>query len=377
MERGHCVDVVSAGVKGAWWDRVAQNGLGAWHIAETESFCPMSHAVKVCHFLRSQQYEVVLLNHCHQVAPALSLLPDATAVIPVIHNHHKQVYDVACLNWQAWDIAIGVSERISSEMRTRVPKRTIRTIHYGVELPTAHEWSSRARLGAEFKMLYIGRLAHEQKGIFFLPEILAGVRAQGVNATLTVVGEGPDKQQLQRRLTEMCQLGTFVVLPTQISAEIYRLLLGHHVLLMPSFYEGLPIMLLEAQACGCVPIASNLPGVTDVPIEHGKTGFLCPVADVSAFVTACALVASTLGPWDALSRAAHDQVVERFTTEIMAQKYLGLFAEVRAMGSANRKPRSKNRMLDTSVFGWRGFVPNRLRRAARSLSGKHRDFYLN
>ena len=216
-------------------------------------------------------------------------------------------------------------------------------------------------------MLYSGRLAHEQKGILFLPEILAGLRTQAVNATLTIVGEGPDAVELRDRLAQACEPGTFGVLPAQTSTEIYRLLLSHHVLLMPSFFEGLPIISLEAQACGCVPVGSNLPGVTNVAIEDGKTGFLCPIGDVPSFVDRCTHLANSHGLWHEMSQAGHHRIEREFTTDLMVSRYLELFERASKKHGLNPGGRSRHRGLDWSVYGWRGLVPNVLRRAARTL----------
>jgi glycosyltransferase involved in cell wall biosynthesis len=365
MERGHSVDVVSAGDKGAWWDRLADEGFGHWCFAEGSSFCPVSHAVKVCRFLRSQRYHIVLLNHCVQVAPALSLLPNEMAVVALAHNDHKCIYEVACANWKAWDVGVGVGERVASVMHSRVPERKIKIIPYGVELPDPQQWSRRATLDDEFKMLFVGRLVHEQKGIFCLPTILADIRAQGIEATLTVVGDGPDRQELRQRLDEVCAPGTFTLLPPLSSDHVYRCMLAHHVFLMPSFYEGLPIAALEAQACGCVPIASRLDGVTDFGIADGETGFLCPVSSVVSFVSAAVRIARDRGLWQEISLAAHERIAQKFTTDVMASRYLELFEQVKTGAFARDKPCSRGPRIDFSVYGWRGLVPNSARQAAR------------
>src|SRR5262249_50300450 len=150
--------------------------IRGWCFEEGDSFCPISHAVKVCRFLRSQHYDVVLLNHCIQIAPAVSLLPETMTVIPVVHNDEDWVYHVACASARAWDVAVGVSARVSEVMKARLPQCQIRTIVNGVDLPYTQDRRSHSGPAGEFNMLFVGRLAHEQKGVLLLPEILAGVR---------------------------------------------------------------------------------------------------------------------------------------------------------------------------------------------------------
>jgi glycosyltransferase involved in cell wall biosynthesis len=365
-KRGHSVDVVSAGVHGRWWHRLAEYELGSWCLPEASSFCLLSHAAKVCGFLRSRQYDVVLLNHCLYVAPALSMLPDSMTVMPIVHNDEDQVYKVACANWRSWDVAIGVSPRITAVMRRRLPERETRTICNGVELPTPQQWSGRFPAADELRILFVGRFKHEQKGVLFLPKILAGIQAQGIAAKLTLIGDGPDRDQVLHDLSKSCKPDTFEWLSTQAGDEVYRHMLEHHVLLMPSLYEGLGLVALEAQACGCVPVASRLSDVTDVIIDDSKTGFLCPAGDVQSFVAGAAKLARDPELWTEMSSAAHSRVAKLFTTEIMASQYLELFAQTEHDSSSNNNvPRSRQQSIDYSVFGWRGLLPYPVRRAAR------------
>ena len=363
--RGHSVDVVSAGVQGRWWNRVAECGLGSWCFPEAKSLCLVTHAARVCKFLRERQYDIVLLNHCLYVAPALSMLPDSMTVIPIVHNDEDQVYEVACANWKSWDVAVGVSPRITAVMGRRVPERETRTICNGVELPNPQQWSRRVPLKSELKIVFVGRFVHKQKGVLFLPQILAGLQAQEIAARLTLIGDGPDRDEVMRGLAELCRPGSFEYLATRSSDEVYRCMLTHHVLLMPSLYEGLGVAAMEAQACGSVPIASHLSGVTDVVISDSRTGFLCPVGDVQSFIAAAARLFRNPQLWEQMSAAAHSHIAENFTTDAMASQYLQLFAQAQDGVFANKARRSSEPKTDFTVFGFRGFLPYPVRRAAR------------
>ena len=100
-------------------------------------------------------------------------------------------------------------------------------------------------------------------GVLWLPDIYRACLQRGADCKLTIVGDGPDAQQLRLRLSELGLLERSRFLQGLTHHQVYDLLLEAHVLLMPSFYEGLPIALLESMACGCVPVVSRLPGITD------------------------------------------------------------------------------------------------------------------
>jgi glycosyltransferase involved in cell wall biosynthesis len=257
-------------------------------------------------------------------------------------------------------------------MRARLPQRETRTILNGVEVKDTDGRFSHSGPNGEFKMLFIGRVTHEQKGVLLLPEILTGVLAKGVNATLTIIGDGPDQVELQRRLKQLCPAETFSLMPAGSGDAAYRSMLRHHVLLMPSFYEGLGMVALEAQACGCVPIASMLPGVTDVTIADRKTGLLCAAGDTASVVASAVQLASDGELWHRMSVAGQHRIAEEFTTEVMTSKYLELFSLAKRGYFARERKRYRV-PIDFSIYSWRGVVPNVLRRLLVSVAGFGRE----
>lgn len=100
------------------------------------------------------------------------------------------------------------------------------------------------------------------------------------------------------------------------------------IFVLPSAREGLPIVLLEAMACGLPCIASHLPGSTDVMIETGVNGQLVPSGDAAGL--AAALTAMLANPVDAarLGAAARATVEARFTMARVAEQWLDAYHAV-------------------------------------------------
>lgn len=90
-------------------------------------------------------------------------------------------------------------------------------------------------------------------------------------------------------------------------AELPQLLRGFGVLLFPSRSEGYPLSLVEAMACGMVPVASSIPGVVDV-VRDGENGFLVPEGDPDGFVARIGSVLDDPGAYAALRSAARESV---------------------------------------------------------------------
>lgn len=170
----------------------------------------------------------------------------------------------------------------------------------------------------------VGRLDY-QKGFDDLIKIWAMVQPVFPDWRLHIYGEGKLKHELQMLIDDLdMKQHIHLYQPTKNIEEVY---LGSSVYLMTSRYEGLPMALLEAQACG-VPLLSYTCkcGPRDI-IEHGRNGFLIEEGDKVAFVTRLREVLSS----DSLRRKMGDEaklMSERFSETVVMQQWVKLFKEV-------------------------------------------------
>jgi glycosyltransferase involved in cell wall biosynthesis len=336
-------------------DGYARPGLGG----------PLSHSWRVGSKLIAGHYDALLLNHTRHAQASLARLPEHTVAIPILHNEVGHIYDVGCGNPAAWNVAVAVSPKVAANARLRVPHRPVVQISSGVDLPSESSWRARKTMGQRVELIFIGRLEHAQKGVLWLPDIYQACLARGIDAGLTIVGDGPDAHAVQAKLS-VCGLLERTRLLNGLSPEtVYELLLQSHMLLMPSLYEGLPIALLESQACGCVPIASRLPGITDTSVDDGLTGVLVEVGDVSGYADAVAALAGDPVRWSAMSRAAHAKIRQSFSVECMGTAYLQLIKDTIQGRYPLPRARKYQAPIDIRLFPWREFLPNRLRRLGR------------
>ncbi len=140
---------------------------------------------------------------------------------------------------------------------------------------------------------------------------------------------------------------------------------AHHLLLLPSNYEGLPIVVLEAQANGCVPIASRLPGITDAQITDGATGMLIEPTDVAGFAAAIRMFQNA-DHWRSCSQSAIAHARRHYSIEHMGEQYLALFDTLMRGADALPVPRSTLRKQGTTPFIWWDYLPQPLRTRLRS-----------
>ena len=364
-DQGYEVELITTLEPGEWFDRLAEVGVPAHHVAgyrRSGPFNPLQHTRRVSARIREGKYNLILLNHSRHAQAGLARLPDDVLAIPILHNDNEEIYRVGCGNPEAWNVAVAVSPKVASTAQRRRSSRPVLEITSGVELPDAAQWHGRRGWSTPLELIFIGRLDHGQKGVLWLPDIYRASLQRGVDCRLTIVGDGPDAQQLRRRLSEVGLLDLTRFLQGLTHHQVYDLLLDAHVLLMPSFYEGLPIALLESMACGCVPVVSRLPGITDHAIQDGESGLLVEIGDTDGFANAVATLYQNPTQWSRMSDAAHIRAQSCFSVQAMGRSYLRLIEE--ALQGQYPLPRSRKfqRAFDPTVFSWRDFVPDWLRR---------------
>ena len=174
---------------------------------------------------------------------------------------------------------------------------------------------------APLNIVYIGRIARE-KGLY---EALQGVRIAhelGVDARLVVAGGGPEQDRLER-YAHALGISTRVTFAGPVfGADKVRLLDGAHVMLLPSYSEGMPYALLEAMAAGIPVVATPVGAIPDV-LADGTHGFLVPPRDGKAIAEALAVMAGDRERLSWMSRACRRRIRAAFSIERLAAE-LGL-----------------------------------------------------
>ena len=128
------------------------------------------------------------------------------------------------------------------------------------------------------RILFIGRLAAVKGGPLLL-EAIANVRAAHPDLSLTVVGDGPDRVQLEARAAALGLAGAVSFVGYQSQSAVAEILEQSDMLVLPSFAEGVPVVLMEAMASRLPVIASRVAGVQEL-VEHGVSGFVVAPGDV-------------------------------------------------------------------------------------------------
>lgn len=364
---GDDVTVVAVSAQREWWGMVAAANMHGALMPRHTGDSRVSHALRLASYLAHNRFDAVISNigwtdwAAHQ---SLSFLPDAVAAVVVLHGHDEMVYHAAKISSAGWNVAVAVSPQVERTIAAILPHKPVRLIPNGLPCPTDLELAGRSAWRLPLRLLYVGRLV-EPKGVFLLPDILRNCRALGVPVSLTIVGAGDGEAELKARLlaADVDKLVEFMgLLP---GAEVIVQMRRHHALLLPSHREGLPMVLIEAQANGCVPVASLLPGSTDAVIVDHTSGLLAPPGDDRAFAERVEGLTEAQR-WRTLSRNGIVHARTYFSQETMGRRYAALLREA-VGGGQTLIPRQRQRWRRLLSYSWREYLPLGLRTTGARL----------
>jgi len=285
------------------------------------------------------------------VATALSKLFGRAVVIHLQTSKHDEPVAVRArglLSWWAFrsaDTYLSVSPGLTaSYLKAGLPAARVREIPNGVDAARFSPASDAERQALRQQLylpadrpiiLFVGVMMPDKQPHVLLDAWLQMRRATGIASTLIFVGAtDPRLFELADRLAERLRVeadasgfGSDVrfVPPTAAIENYFRVAT---VFVMPSVREGLPIVLLEAMACGLPVVASLLHGATDSMIEPGVNGLLVSAGDVAGFAAALGTLLSTPDEAARLGAAARRTVQNRYTLQLVAAKWLDAYRAV-------------------------------------------------
>jgi colanic acid/amylovoran biosynthesis glycosyltransferase len=212
-----------------------------------------------------------------------------------------------------------VSEFLYRAAATAPTATSRHLIPYGVPIP-----GPSASVATEpLRLIYVGRLVEEQKQILSVTRALCRVVRELPGTEAVLYGNGPDRERVRRCLEEE-NVGERVRLGGQIdNADIQSVMLDAGVLVLLSDYEGLPIAMLEAMACGLIPVCLRTRSGVGQLIEQGKTGFLVDDRGDDFVATIRALISDT-ELRSRVSRAARERIVAEYSEEVNGSRWAAL-----------------------------------------------------
>lgn len=176
-------------------------------------------------------------------------------------------------------------------------------------------------------LVCVGRLS-EQKGQLLLIEALDRLKQAGIDCQVTLVGDGELRGAIET-LIERYHLGDRVQITGWASSETVRdYLLKARALVLPSFAEGLPVVIMEAFALGRPVLSTYVAGIPEL-VHPPHSGWLIPAGSVEDLSQAIATVLAT--DWETLTQmgqVGYQSVQTDHQIDREAKKLASLFAAV-------------------------------------------------
>ena len=276
-----------------------------------------------------------------------------------------------------WNVSalVCVSKFLEGFVRQRASAGTeVRYIPYGVPIPAARSRWPEGR----FRVVYAGRLSEGQKRIGnTMRQIIAALRDAPEDMEAVVYGDGPDRKVVEDLLKSE-GAGLAISLAGRLEPEaVQRELLEAQAFVLLSEYEGLPIALMEAMACGVVPICTRIRSGHPELITHGVNGFL--VEHGEPIAPYLERLRKDRALWEEISGRAREKIATSYSDASSHDRWheflTGLGARSRLAGRLPRRLRSplpKTNPLLTGVddrypsLGER--IRNRITRVAGGLT---------
>lgn len=165
-----------------------------------------------------------------------------------------------------------------------------------------------------------------QKG---LPLLLDALAKTGLPISLDIVGDGPGREALQRSVELLGLEGRVRFLGSRDGKGVREALGNAHVFVLPSFAEGLPVVIMEALAAGRPVLASAIAGT--VELVDDQCGWLVPAGDVDALVVALqAAEACSSDQLSAMGQCGRSSIVTRHSPAAVSRQLTSALADCSA-----------------------------------------------
>jgi glycosyltransferase involved in cell wall biosynthesis len=144
---------------------------------------------------------------------------------------------------------------------------------------------------ANAQLVCVGRLT-EQKGQLLLLDAVAEVRRRGHAMQLVLAGDGELRPEIESRIAALGLREAVRITGWIDSAAVAKLIRASRALILPSFAEGLPVVLMEALALGRPVISTYVAGIPELVIPQ-ENGWLVPAGDVASLADSIEELLST------------------------------------------------------------------------------------
>ena len=289
----------------------------------------------------------VVLTYDLDLNAASAAVPETVGLISALHCDQPEYYETAQNIGRFCNRVLCVSRRIADSCERLNPglrERLAVVPHATMSAAQMAACTRQPRNGEPLRLIYTGRLVRGQKCAHQFLEIVDELEARQVDYRFTLIGDDAWSgvaAELEREWRPLIAAGKIRLVRRLPPQQVLHELVRHDVFLLISEYEGLPIALVEAMACGCVPITTDIKSGIPELIEHAANGFIVRDRNWRQLVDYVVQLQRDEALLERMSQQARQGVVDAHTTEAMVAGYDRLLSEVKTevLSGAFTRPR--------------------------------------
>ena len=300
------------------------------------------------------KYKVTLI-HANSGAPTqwLNLVARARHIPLVTHLHSRYpLRDRITLGLHQVTKIVGVSEPVINQLlQDGISPASACVIPNGIDINRLIQQKRvdlrrQLNLGENDFLLATTASLINRKGIDLLIDATARLITQGVPAQLVIIGEGPERQILQRQIQRL-GIQNHVHLLGEKSNVVGLLRGGVDLFVSAAREEVFGLVLAEAGLARLAVVAPAVGGIPDVVVD-GKTGLLVPVENVLALVLTISHLYHTPHRRKRMGNAGYQHVIKNFTIEKNAKNFENLYRQM--LNTPNMRMRWYSHWKLASIF---------------------------
>ena len=292
--------------------------------------------LRMAKILRTEKIDII---HTHNSQPFLdgTIASFFTGVKTIVHTDHARDFPdlkrIMFLEWLFSHFAykmVGVSQHTSKNLikYEKISPQKITTIingsdesKYSIKIDIKKK---KKELGISDDALVIGLGVRftKQKGITYLIKAMPEVVKKIPNIQLVIAGDGGLKESLIKEAEELGVLQNVKFIGPRV--DMPEILKIFDLYVLPSLWEGLPMVIIEAMAARCPVLATDVGG-NYMAIEHGKNGSLIPSQSVTALSSEIISLLNNDTLRKQYVEKSYEKFLNNFSAGVMTEKYERLY----------------------------------------------------
>jgi glycosyltransferase involved in cell wall biosynthesis len=326
---------------------------------EISPFRDLMATVKLARLIRKQRPQIL---HTHTakagtVGRVAALLAGSRRPPIIVHTFHghvlrgyfgplRSLFFRLLERWLAGRTTalVAVSPQVRDDLVSLgvAPRERFVVIRLGIELEERVATEQDGRLesrrylgipGERFTIGWIGRMTSVKRTDDILVAF-KGLRDRGVEATLCLVGDGPDRVELEQRAHELGVMRDTLFLGYQ--EEVAPFYAAFDALVLPSSNEGTPVSAIEALAAGRPVVATRVGGVPDV-VRDGEDGFLVDAGATDELAKKLEQLARDPELRANMGNRGRERVLPRYAVDRLVHDVDELYKSLLSAGGARRR----------------------------------------